>query len=147
MRYTSNNDDELADPVISFPKAPKGVHGAFFSPITGQYALITCTDDTLKLYDVQKGKAEVECKFQIDYLRKRCRELTTKYEQFSPGIKSISHNNFTGRWLTSFKAVWHPQREDVFIVGSLEHPRRVISTEKYENFFVSFIKINSTAFL
>lgn len=101
MRYTSNNDDELADPVISFPKAPKGVHGAFFSPITGQYALITCTDDTLKLYDVQKGKAEVEC------------------------IKSISHNNFTGRWLTSFKAVWHPQREDVFIVGSLEHPRRV----------------------
>ncbi|KAI9554166.1 hypothetical protein GHT06_019438 [Daphnia sinensis] len=101
MRYTSNNEDELADPVISFPKAPKGIHGAFFSPITGQYALITCTDDTLKLYDVQKGKAEAEC------------------------IKSISHNNFTGRWLTPFKAVWHPQRDDVFIVGSMEHPRRV----------------------
>ncbi|XP_057375972.1 WD repeat-containing protein 76-like [Daphnia carinata] len=101
VRYTSKNEDELADSVISFPKAPKGVHGAFYSPITGQYALITCTDDTLKLYDVQKGRAEVEC------------------------IKSISHNNFTGRWLTPFKAVWHPQRDDVFIVGSMEHPRRV----------------------
>ncbi|XP_046452338.1 WD repeat-containing protein 76-like [Daphnia pulex] len=101
VRYTSTNNNDLAVPVVSFPKAPKGVHGAFFSPISGQYALTTCTDDTLKLYDVQKGKSEPEC------------------------IKSIYHNNFTGRWLTPFKAVWHPQRDDVFIVGSMEQPRRV----------------------
>jgi hypothetical protein len=45
------------------------------------------------------------------------------------GIKSIYHNNFTGRWLTPFKAVWHPQRDDVFIVGSMEQPRRVIKSK------------------
>lgn len=46
------------------------------------------------------------------------------------GITTISHNNFTGRWLTPFKAVWHPQRDDVFIVGSMEQrPRRVIPTD------------------
>jgi hypothetical protein len=62
MRYTATNDDDLVEPVVSFPKAPKGVHGAFFSPITGQYALTTCTDDTLKLYNIQKGSTEPECK-------------------------------------------------------------------------------------
>lgn len=77
MRYTMVDEDELAESVISFPKAPKGVHGAFFSPITGQYALITCTDDTIKLYDVQKGKAEVECKFHIDCCKKTDREIIT----------------------------------------------------------------------
>ena len=40
-------------------------------------------------------------------------------------ITCIPHNNFTGRWLTPFKAVWHPQREDVILVGSMEQPRRV----------------------
>ena len=35
------------------------------------------------------------------------------------------HNNHTGRWLTNFRAVWHPQREDCFVVGSMDRPRRV----------------------
>ena len=61
MRYSSSKADELALPVVSFPKASKGVHGAFFSPLTGQYALTTCLDDTLKLYDVRSG-SEAECK-------------------------------------------------------------------------------------
>lgn len=61
MRYTAENEDDLAVPVIGFPKAPKGVHGAFFSPITGQYALTTCTNDTISIYNVQKGSAEPEC--------------------------------------------------------------------------------------
>jgi hypothetical protein len=64
IRYTATNSDDLTEPVVSFPKAPKGVHGAFFSPITGQDALTTCTDDTLKLFDVQKGKSEPECNFK-----------------------------------------------------------------------------------
>lgn len=64
MRYTADNEDDLAVPVIGFPKAPKGVHGAFFSPNTGKYALTTCTDDTLKLYDVQKGISEAICKIE-----------------------------------------------------------------------------------
>ncbi|CAN8028430.1 unnamed protein product [Ixodes persulcatus] len=38
---------------------------------------------------------------------------------------SFVHNNMTGRWLTPFKAVWMPRCEDLFLVGSMEYPRRV----------------------
>ena len=65
MRYKMENKDDLAVPVVRFPKAPKGIHGAFFSPITGNYVLTTCTDNTLKLYDVQKSNYEPECKFNL----------------------------------------------------------------------------------
>ena len=38
---------------------------------------------------------------------------------------SIRHDNRTGRWLTTFNAQWHPgsTREDLFVVGSMKHPR------------------------
>ena len=36
-----------------------------------------------------------------------------------------SHDNWTGRWLSKFRAVWHPRREDVLIVGSMKRPRQV----------------------
>lgn len=125
LRNTStvkgDDDEELVAPVVSFPKASKGVHGAFFSPLTGQYALTTGVDNTIKLFDVRQG-SEAQCKLKIRLI---C------YSNFILicfrfiGLKTIEHNNFTGRWLTPFKATWHPQREDVFVVGSMEHPRRV----------------------
>lgn len=66
MRYTAENKDDLAVPIISFPKSTKGIHGAFFSPITGKYALIQgASDDTIKLYDVHKGTSEAECKLNL----------------------------------------------------------------------------------
>ncbi|XP_046452333.1 WD repeat-containing protein 76-like isoform X1 [Daphnia pulex] len=99
MRYTATN--AVAVPVVSFPEASKRINGASFSPITGNFALTTGADDTITLYDVQKGESEPEC------------------------IKSIHHNNYVGRFLAPFKANWHPQREDVFIVGSGEDPSRV----------------------
>ena len=37
---------------------------------------------------------------------------------------SISHNNQTGRWLTTFMAQWHPSL-DVFVSGSMNKPRCV----------------------
>ena len=37
---------------------------------------------------------------------------------------SIRHDNMTGRWLTTFQAVWHP-RYDIFGVGSMSKPRVV----------------------
>ena len=39
-------------------------------------------------------------------------------------IKSILHDNKTGRWLTTFQAVWHPNL-DIFGVGSMAKPRSV----------------------
>ena len=79
MRYTSENKDDLAVPVMGFPKAPKGIHGAFFSPITGKYVLTTCTDDTLKLYDVQKSNSEAECKSQILIFKNKMDENVFRY--------------------------------------------------------------------
>lgn len=38
-----------------------------------------------------------------------------------------SHDNHVGRWLTGFRAAWHPAREDVFTVGSMSKPRQVIA--------------------
>lgn len=35
---------------------------------------------------------------------------------------SIRHDNMTGRWLTTFQAVFHPQL-DLFVVGSMRQPR------------------------
>lgn len=41
-------------PVVEFPKASKkGVHGAFYSPITGKYAVTTSLDNNLKIFDMQ----------------------------------------------------------------------------------------------
>ena len=40
-------------------------------------------------------------------------------------VRSVSHNNQTGRWLTTFKAEWHPLRDDLFFVGSMNRPRQI----------------------
>ena len=52
----------LTVPVVEFPKDLKAIYGAYFSPITSQYALATCADDTLKLYNVQKSNTKSICK-------------------------------------------------------------------------------------
>lgn len=78
----------------------KNVYSAYFSPQTGNHILTTSLDGTLNV---------VECT-DSGKLGKR---------------KVIKHNNHVGRWLTPFRAAWHPSREDVFVVGSMEKPRRI----------------------
>ncbi|XP_022099517.1 WD repeat-containing protein 76-like isoform X2 [Acanthaster planci] len=78
----------------------KSVSAAYFSPITGSKAVTTSYDDRVRILDVtESGNMEVE--------------------------KAIRHDNHTGRWLTTFRAGWHPRREDVIVVGSMERPRRI----------------------
>ncbi|KAJ9586229.1 hypothetical protein L9F63_020138 [Diploptera punctata] len=89
-----------AQPVCSLSH-PKGLTSAFFSP-SAKYVLTTCNDDRLRVYDV--------------------REMKTTIPRI---VANIKHNNHTGRWLTTFKATWHPQRDDLFVVGSMERPRRI----------------------
>ena len=38
---------------------------------------------------------------------------------------NIRHNNYVGRWLTPFRAVWDPKSDSHFVVGSMSHPRQV----------------------
>ncbi|XP_076471667.1 WD repeat-containing protein 76-like [Babylonia areolata] len=79
----------------------RAVSSAYFSPLTGRHILSCSADDTLNIYNCSSS----------------CGEVTR--------AKTVSHNNKTGRWLTPFRAVWHPAREDVFFVGSMKSPRRM----------------------
>ncbi|CAI9740819.1 repeat-containing 76-like [Octopus vulgaris] len=81
--------------------ASRMVDSAYFSPLTGKYILSTAQDDRIRIYDSSKLSSSILC------------------------LYSISHNNQTGRWLTKFRATWHPCREDLFISGSMNRPRQV----------------------
>ncbi|XP_065573424.1 WD repeat-containing protein 76-like isoform X2 [Artemia franciscana] len=69
-------------------------HSAFFSPLSGDYVLSSSADDTIQIHDVSKLEKPAS-------------------------VLSLKHNNFTGRWITPFRPIWHPQREDVFVSGSM----------------------------
>lgn len=95
IRSCSN---KKAEPISEMPH-PKGLTSAFFSP-SGDLVLSTCNDDSLRIYS-----SPLDIKPRMD--------------------RKISHNNHTGRWLSVFKAMWHPARNDVFMIGSLLSPRRI----------------------
>jgi WD repeat-containing protein 76 len=78
----------------------KSINSAFFSP-SGHSLLTTTMTDRLDLFD-------------------QAHNLNGKLKP----TKSISHNNQTGRWLTTFMARWHPSL-DIFISGSMNKPRCV----------------------
>nr|XP_024215212.1 WD repeat-containing protein 76-like [Halyomorpha halys] len=87
-----------AIPVIEMDHK-KGLTSAFFSP-AGDQVLSTSNDDCVRIYSISHFyKASLK--------------------------KTIPHNNHTGRWLSVFKAMWHPSRNDVFFIGSLLNPRRI----------------------
>ncbi|XP_052265984.1 WD repeat-containing protein 76-like isoform X2 [Dreissena polymorpha] len=88
------------EPIVTLPHG-KSINSAYFSPLTGKYILSTSLDDRLTIFDSSVISAEIK------------------------PSKIISHNNHTGRWLTGFRATWHPAREDVFVVGSMNRPREI----------------------
>ncbi|NXS63884.1 WDR76 protein, partial [Brachypteracias leptosomus] len=83
------------EPVSSLPGHTKSVASAYFSPVTGHRVVTVCADDKLRP------------------------------PLFSPGVSPCSHDNQTGRWLSRFRAIWEPKRDDCFVVGSMARPRRV----------------------
>lgn len=82
-------------PLMMLPH-PKGLKSAFFSP-GGGMLLTSCNDDKLRLYSADEPRVLMSC----------------------------SHNMATGRWLNPFQAIWHPHRDDVFVIGTLNQPRQV----------------------
>merc|ERR1739838_910126 len=79
----------------------KTVNSAYFSPVTGDRVLTTGMDDAYRVYDFSGKKST------------------------APLIKDLRHNNNTGRWLTKFRAVWYPRREDLILSGLMGHPRQI----------------------
>ncbi|XP_046559731.1 WD repeat-containing protein 76-like [Haliotis rubra] len=86
---------------ISERRHGKSVDSAYFSPITGKYILSASADNTLNIFDSSEMKSDLPLK------------------------KCIRHDNHVGRWLTKFRATWHPAREDLFVVGSMARPRQI----------------------
>jgi len=101
--------NSLMKPIKQFSGHTKSISSAFFSPISGEKLATVAYDDKIRIYEVDAKK-----------------------EQTGPAV-AFYHNNQTGRWLSTFKAVWHPRREDILFVGSMKHPRQinVISDKGY----------------
>jgi WD repeat-containing protein 76 len=83
----------------------KPLSSAFFSPITGKSILTTSSDDKVGVYD--------------------CTNL-----EKPTLVNKLTHDNHTGRWITNFRATWHPLREDVFVIGSMHRPDRKVEIFK-----------------
>ncbi|XP_008943587.1 PREDICTED: WD repeat-containing protein 76, partial [Merops nubicus] len=87
--------------VSSLKGHTKSVASAYFSPGSGHRVVTVCADDTLRVYD------------------------TSSLSLTATLLSKVRHNNNTGRWLTRFRAVWDPKREDCFVVGSMAQPRQI----------------------
>lgn len=90
-----------SQPLISLTEHSKSIASAYFSPVTGNRVVTTCADCKLRVFDSSSISSQL------------------------PLLSTVRHNTVTGRWLTRFQAVWDPKQEDCFIVGSMDHPRRV----------------------
>ena len=86
-------------PVVTM-RQTRTVNSAYFSPVTGNHILTTGMDDFYRVYDFSDKKS-------------------------APVLKDLRHNNNTGRWITKFRAVWYPRREDLILSGLMGHPRQI----------------------
>ena len=62
LRHVQNNN-QTAQPIVTFPQSNTRLNGAHFSPLTGNY-VSTLSEDTLSIYDVE-GCTKAKCKFTV----------------------------------------------------------------------------------
>lgn len=105
-KFGSNTKKALKPVATQF--IGRSVNSAFFSP-DGHSLLTTTMMDKLEIFE----NAHLET------------------NTIKP-TKSIRHNNQTGRWLTTFMAVWHPKL-DIFVSGSMNKPRCIESFDAKGN--------------
>jgi WD repeat-containing protein 76 len=86
--------------VIAEHYVGKSINSAYFSP-SGHHVLATTQMNTLDILD--------DFHLAKDKVKPRTR---------------VKHDNMTGRWLSTFHAVWHPAL-DMFVVGSMQKPRAI----------------------
>lgn len=76
----------------------KSINAAYVSP-DGEYLVSVSQDNTVKV-------------------------VKNFLEQTSTAF-SLRHDNFTGRWLSTFRPSFDPKAPSTFVLGSMEHPRVV----------------------
>lgn len=100
---------KIVTPIAAY-NGGRSVNSAYFSP-SGKYVVSTTMANKLDLFED---------------LHLSINEPSSPKKRKDPSIlkpyKSIPHDNMTGRWLTTFHGIFHPQM-DVFAVGSMRQPR------------------------
>ena len=100
-RNATNSSTKLMTPVCEFLGHSRSLSSCQFSSVTGNQVVTMSTDDKLRLFNTS---------FITETISPQCQ---------------VKHNNQTGRWLTPFRASWHPTREGMMVTGSMERPRQI----------------------
>jgi len=106
---SSRKSSGLLTPLVELQGATRSLSSCQFSPSGSQVVTIS-TDDKFRLYNTENITGSA----------------------LQPAAQ-VRHNNQTGRWLTPFRATWHPTRENAFLTGSMERPRRMEVWSSAEN--------------
>merc|ERR1712032_1439168 len=106
---SSRKSSGLLTPLVELQGATRSLSSCQFSPSGSQVVTIS-TDDKFRLYNTENITGST----------------------LQPAAQ-VRHNNQTGRWLTPFRATWHPTRENAFLTGSMERPRRMEVWSSAEN--------------
>lgn len=86
-------------PLHFFAEHTKSINGAYVSP-DGEYLISVSLDDTIRAWKNFTGTGKM-----ISH--------------------TLRHNNFTGRWLSTFRPSFDPKRDHTFVCGSMLQPRRI----------------------
>jgi len=95
------SSSKLMTPVTELLGHSRSLSCCQFSPVTGNQVVTMSSDDKLRLFNT-----------------------TSTPTTLSPQCQ-VRHNNQTGRWLTPFRASWHPSKEGILVTGSMERPRQI----------------------
>lgn len=90
------------DAITVLDNHSKSINAAYVSP-DGQYLVSVALDDTVRTwrnFTIPRSDNNYECRI-------------------------LRHNNFTGRWLSTFRPAFDPKRANTMVLGSMEKPRRV----------------------
>ena len=102
----------------------RSVNSAFFSA-SGKYVVSTTMANKLDVFaDFHLAVATEEQSSSHPQKRPKVTPRATA-TRIIPPLHSIRHDNQTGRWLTTFQAIFHPHRDHWFAVGSMQQPRCV----------------------
>ncbi|KAG7390870.1 WD repeat-containing protein 76 [Phytophthora pseudosyringae] len=96
-------------PLVTLPHY-RSVNCAYFSPRNGAWLVTVGQDSYIDMFDTSSLSE---------------RKPSDKSPMALPSPIRVRHNNITGRWLTKLHAAWDPKRPNQFVIGCMEHPRRI----------------------
>mmetsp|Transcript_17986 Transcript_17986/g.30093 ORF Transcript_17986/g.30093 Transcript_17986/m.30093 type:complete len:576 (+) Transcript_17986:99-1826(+) len=105
MRKIKADSSKLCQPLFSINRHSKSINAAYLSPGSGQHLVAVSLDNTVSI----------------------CHDIMSNASR--PVISTFSHDNHTGRWLSTLKPSFDPHVEHAsftsFLLGSMAKPRRV----------------------